>query len=175
MRYVVEFGKSNTGLTPVMTTFVTLNNLSPVSPPTLTEISGTGCYYFDYSFPNDASPDIFFQVDGGGSITDSTIRYRSGTLSASDSFLDTRSSTDLSTLSTLASRILGLVHENSILDQTVFDDHNNLVSGRLRLYPSQNDLNQKSNILATYAITAAYIPGSSNILSYQMALTALGA
>jgi hypothetical protein len=70
--------------------------------------------------------------------------------------------------------MLGLVHENSVLDQTSFDDHNNLIDGRLRIYPSKNDLIQGTNVVATYRISASYFENTSNVQEYKMTLESLG-
>lgn len=67
-------------------------------------------------------------------------------------------------------RALGLMHENSVMDQTTFDGSNNLTSGRLRIY------NSKANALAagltgllnTYTITASYI--GENVQTYTVVL-----
>lgn len=83
-------------------------------------------------------------------------------------------STSLNQFFPMLSRMLGLVHENSVLDQTSFDDHNNLIDGRLRIYPSKNDLLQGTNVVATYRIAASYFENTSNVQEYKMTLESLG-
>lgn len=47
-------------------------------------------------------------------------------------------------------RILGLVHQNMVIDQTVFDGFRNLTSARVRIFREA----AKTNVIATYRITA---------------------
>jgi len=47
-------------------------------------------------------------------------------------------------------KILGLVHQNILIDETVYDDWGNLASARVRLYHDSN----KTNLLSTYQITS---------------------
>lgn len=50
----------------------------------------------------------------------------------------------------LIDRILGLVHQNIVIDETIFDNYGNLVSARLRIFREAS----KSNVIAKYRITA---------------------
>lgn len=76
--------------------------------------------------------------------------------------------TNTANLGTLLTRALGLMHENSVMDQTTFDPSNNLTSARLRLY------NTKANAVAagatgllyTYTITASYT--GENVQTYTV-------
>ncbi len=54
-------------------------------------------------------------------------------------------------------RALGLMHENSVLDQTVFDG-NNLASARLRVYDTKANANSAgvTGLVGTYTVTAVY-------------------
>lgn len=81
-KYGLTFGsgdcRSFTGLSPTFVLFVT-DGGTFMTPPTVTEIgTTTGLYYFTYT-PS-ATYTIFFQADGGASITDNTLRYVKGTL-----------------------------------------------------------------------------------------------
>lgn len=51
-------------------------------------------------------------------------------------------------------RILGLVHENIYIDQTEFDEFENLISSRLRIYSDSNSVGTDENVLSTYIITS---------------------
>lgn len=55
-------------------------------------------------------------------------------------------------------RAMGLMHENSVLDQTVFDGQNNLTSSRLRIYDSKANAVAAgaTGLLETYTITATH-------------------
>lgn len=101
MRNVINFGYGATGLVPVFRAFVRLSDKAPVVPtPIITEIPGTGAYEFEYGFGSDADSDIWFVADGGESL--GANRYREGSLSPADSFLDQRVSgvggTDVSSI-----------------------------------------------------------------------------
>ena len=49
-------------------------------------------------------------------------------------------------------RLLGLSHENMNIDQMVYDDNNNLISSRVRIYSNRTDADNgtNNNIIATY-------------------------
>lgn len=51
-------------------------------------------------------------------------------------------------------RLLGLSHENTFIDQTVFDQYGNLESARLRIYSDSASVGTDSNVIATYEINA---------------------
>ena len=50
----------------------------------------------------------------------------------------------------LIDRILGLVHQNIVIDETIFDSYGNMRSARLRIFVDET----LNNVLATYRITA---------------------
>lgn len=51
-------------------------------------------------------------------------------------------------------RILGLVHENTYIDQPEYDDYGNLVSARLRTYSKSTSVGTNHDVLDTYRIRA---------------------
>jgi len=51
-------------------------------------------------------------------------------------------------------RILGLVHENMLIDNPVYDKFDNLQSARLRLYSDKDSVGTNNNVIATYTIQA---------------------
>lgn len=51
-------------------------------------------------------------------------------------------------------RLLGLSHENTSIDQTVFDQYGNLESARLRIYSDAASVGTDSNVIAEYEINA---------------------
>lgn len=55
---------------------------------------------------------------------------------------------------TLIDRIIGLVHENIYIDNTIFDSDNNLEQARLRIYSDAASVGTSSNVIGTYAISA---------------------
>lgn len=50
----------------------------------------------------------------------------------------------------LIDRILGLVHQNIVIDETIFDQFGNMRSARLRIFREAS----KTNVIAIYRITA---------------------
>lgn len=50
--------------------------------------------------------------------------------------------------------ILGLVHENIFIDQTVFDSNNNMIKARIRIYSNSDSVGTENDILSSYQITA---------------------
>lgn len=67
-------------------------------------------------------------------------------------------------------RALGLMHENAVIDNTVFDGSNNLTAARMRLYNSKANalLAGGGGLVATYTITATYT--GSNIQTYTVVI-----
>lgn len=96
--------------------------------------------------------------------------------SAGRKLSDTSTSTEVTTaqntittsLGAQLTRALGLMHENSVLDQTVFDGQNNLTNGRLRIYNSKANALAAgvSGLLETYTITASYV--GDNVQTYTV-------
>jgi len=67
--------RTTTGLAPTFIIFINITSGATYAPPGVTEIFGTGGYYFTYG-PTTA---IYFQLDGGNSLADSA-RYIKGIL-----------------------------------------------------------------------------------------------
>lgn len=74
----------------------------------------------------------------------------------------------LSALTTLVGRSLGLMHENSVLDQTAFDGQNNLTTARLRTYNSKANAEAAgaTGLQSTYVISATY--SGKNVQTYTV-------
>lgn len=51
-------------------------------------------------------------------------------------------------------RILGLSHENTFIDQAVYDEYGNLESARLRIYSNPDSIGTDNDVLAEYEINA---------------------
>jgi len=51
-------------------------------------------------------------------------------------------------------KILGLVHQNILIDNTIYDSFGNLTDARLRIYSDSASVGTNSNVLATYTINA---------------------
>lgn len=82
--------------------------------------------------------------------------------------LPANTATVLTNLGTQLTRALGMMHENSVLDQTVFDGDNNLTAGRFRTYDSKANAIAAglTGLVATYTITATYTGG--NLTTYSV-------
>lgn len=76
--------------------------------------------------------------------------------------------TNIGTISSNLLRALGLMHENSVLDQTVYNVSNKITSGRLRIYDSKTDALAAgaTGLLATYTISATYV--GENVQTYTV-------
>lgn len=189
MRYVVEFGVEATGLVPIFDTFVRLDTGAAVGPhPSFTEIGATGSFTFDKSFLS-TDPDIYFQASVAGVQVPGRIGFSDsvsvdlGTMPADVAAikvktdnLPTNVGAMLDAITKQLTRALGLLHENSVLDQTTYESgSNNLLSGRIRLYDTsvnainarnQSELNNEYDTgkLAQYAITGHYL--GDNMVNY---------
>jgi hypothetical protein len=51
-------------------------------------------------------------------------------------------------------RILGLVHQNMLIDNTTYDHQGNLIKARLRIYSDSASVGSINNIIASYDIEA---------------------
>lgn len=69
---------------------------------------------------------------------------------------------------TLMLRGIGLMHENSVLDQTAYDGFNNLTAGRMRTYDTKANAQAAgaTGLIATYTITATYV--GKNVQEYKV-------
>lgn len=82
--------------------------------------------------------------------------------------LPTDTDSVLQELSDRVERTLGMLHENSVMDQTSFDSNNNLTNARLRLYTSKSQTLDPDSFtpIATYSIIASYT--GPNLQSYAV-------
>lgn len=87
-RYYIRFKHTDTGLLPSFIYFKKSFDLSDVaSPPVITELVSAGAggtYYFDYA----PTFDIVYEIDGGASVAEVTIRYQSDTIGPADTWVD---------------------------------------------------------------------------------------
>ena len=51
-------------------------------------------------------------------------------------------------------RALGLLHENIFIDLPIYDDDNNLVSARVRIYSDPNSIGTANDVIGTYLISS---------------------
>ena len=75
---------------------------------------------------------------------------------------------DFDSMVSLIKRILGLVQENYYIDQTIYDESNNMTSGRIRIYDDGSPVGGNTGIIATYTITADYDTNTCKMISYKV-------
>jgi hypothetical protein len=61
---------------------------------------------------------------------------------------------DLSGIYNIVIRTLGLTHHNIYIDNPIYDDQNNMISARVRIYNDSNSVGTDSNVIETYLITS---------------------
>lgn len=57
---------------------------------------------------------------------------------------------DFNSIGNTQKTLLGLMHENIFIDSTVFDEFNNLVKARVRIYSDSSSVGTDENIIGTY-------------------------
>lgn len=140
--------------------------------PQISAVTGApGAYKF--TRPNELERHLVGMIDAG--TNNAVVRYRpfiqrGEQLRDVITLLDDLVPNDLDAI---LRRIVGLMHENSVLDQTTHDSSNNLTAGRLRLYNSKANADAAalggsgtSGLVASYAISATYVGG--NLSTYKV-------
>ncbi len=160
-------GNPGTGLIPTVRIRDVADNSLIITDATSSEV-GDGWYVYDFT-AYDSDKEYAIRFDGGPTVPLSE-RYTSGT---NDSFVDDISEhvwdeqlalhgtpgsagSVLSDVGDDIKRLLGLTHENMRVDETVYDDDNNLVSAKVRAYSNPTDAKNgtNNNIVATYRFEA---------------------
>lgn len=78
MRYILDFGSGNAGLTPTFTDFVDADTWVSITPPTIVEApAGDGAYYFDFSWTGTTSTSIWYKATVAGVELSDTINSTS--------------------------------------------------------------------------------------------------
>ena len=148
-RYFYKFRATDLGLTPTFVFYKNAATLVDITPPANHELAG-GVYYFD---PTVGDPEIVFQIDGGASLpTDQ--RYVSSSLVPRES--------------DVLSRMVGLLHENSVMSGISYLS-GKLAGATVKLYDSRANANTddgSTGLLYTYTISADYSGG--NLSKYKV-------
>jgi len=63
---------------------------------------------------------------------------------------------DFNTIGVNLTRALGLMQENYYLDETVYDENNNLTFGRIRIYSDSISVGTDNNVIATYNVESEW-------------------
>ena len=61
---------------------------------------------------------------------------------------------DLSGIYDIVIRTLGLVHHNVYIDNPIYDDQNNMISARLRIYSDKASVGTDLDVIETYLLTS---------------------
>jgi len=77
-------------------------------------------------------------------------------------------SQDFDSMVILIKRILGLVQENFNISDTVYDDNNNMLSSKIKIYDDGYPVGGNQGIIATYNVTADYDSDSCRMISYKV-------
>lgn len=109
---------------------------------------------------------FFIYADAGHSIEDITYTRSVDQVVATDSGIDDLASNLL--------RVLGLVHQNVFIDNTIHDAYGSLVAARVRIFDSQANVeaatdggSETTGLIATYEIDASF-EGSCRLGTYRM-------
>jgi hypothetical protein len=104
---------------------------------------GDGFYY--YNFVNyDYAKDYAIRCDGTSGLPDSDRYVVCGNENYHEDINDVLDS------NSAIKRILGLLHENISIDETVYDSDGNLVSSRIRLYDSSSNVGTDVGVIGEY-------------------------
>ena len=128
------------------------NSLNTYDPPTRTEATSD-------------KDEILVAVGGGDSTSPviADIRFVNGVpVTSVDDF-----KADVSTISTLIRRVLGLVQENFYIDQIIYDANNAMTASRVRTYSVGASVGTNANVLATYNVEVVY-DANGNMESYRV-------
>jgi hypothetical protein len=156
--YVLAFfthnGIPETGLIPTVRIRDISDDSLVITDSTASEV-GDGWYKYDFT-SYDGTKEYAITFDGGSSLIDSE-RYTYG---SNDSFVEDivdevwkgkpSEHLDPDSFSMLLQRIAGLIHENTYIDNTVYDNNKNLVAARVRLYSNPASVGTDSNVIGTY-------------------------
>lgn len=63
---------------------------------------------------------------------------------------------DFNTIAANLARALGLMQENYYLDETIYDENNNLTYGRIRIYSDSISVGTDNNVIATYQVESEW-------------------
>lgn len=150
--YFSKNGLPATGLTPKLTGYDLSDNSIILNAVDMSEIEN-GLYKYDFS-GYDNSKDYSFVVDGGATLSDYE-RYADGDSDNSGEInqIYEKLPDGLIADSDDLKRVLGLLHENIFIDLPTYDDDNNLIGSRVRIYSDSASVGTNNNVIGTYAIS----------------------
>jgi len=146
LSFFTESGVPKTGLSTTVTVREVPAGTIEVNGEAMLEL-GDGFYYYDFT-TYDYTKDYAILADGSGTLVNAE-RYQA---SGNENFVEDINS--VLTENSLLQRIVGLLHENIFIDTPVYDENNNLVSARVRIYSAAGSVGTDSDIIGTYTITS---------------------
>jgi hypothetical protein len=171
LSFFTDGGIPRTGLNPTIKIIDIADSTSSVNFDVMTEISDG---WYKYDFVNyDYKKEYAIVCDGGNVLYDSE-RYLSYASDNSNHEIAQivwdadRSSHRISgtfgellqTVSDDLKRTLGLIHENIMIDMPTYDDDNNLVTARVRIYSNAGSVGSTNDVIGSYLISSTGIgPG----------------
>ncbi len=165
LAFFTDVGVPKTGLTPT----VRIRDISDntlVIDSTSSEV-GDGWYKYEFT-QYDSTKEYAIRFDGGPTLSN-TDRYTSGTNDSfaediTDSILEEQINEHLvpgslgyaiNEINNDLKRVLGLMHENIFIDQTVYDEYGNMQSARVRIYSTSSSVGSANDVIGTYTITSS--------------------
>jgi len=151
--YFSKNGLPATGLIPKLTGYDLFDNSIVLNAVDMSEV-GNGIYKYDFT-RYDNSKDYSFISDGGVTLSDYE-RYADGDSDDSGEIdqiyqkLPTGQIADSDDMK----RVLGLTHHNIFIDLPTYDDDNNLIGARVRIYSDAASVGTTNNVLTTYVISS---------------------
>ncbi len=179
--YILSFFRDNgspkTGLTPTIKIRDVSDGSLLINGASMTEV-GDGFYRYDYS-AYDSEKDYAIICDGGISLSD----YDRYAYAGNESYVDDISNgvldEQLSEHSITGSlgyvinegsddlkRALGLLDENSQLDNQTYNSDGNLLTARKRIYSVAGSVGTNNDVISTYSIVATW--SGTTLTSYKM-------
>jgi hypothetical protein len=136
-------GKFTTGDTCTITMYDLYNNKVIVDTAPMTEVGSSG--YFKYRFV----PTLFYYTEYLCVMTNSVDEQ-----------------VEKIELGGYMDKVLGLVHQNISIDQPTYDDDDNLIGSRLRIYSESESVGSNDNVISEYTISSTGI-GRGKFSSWQ--------
>ena len=124
-------GKFNTGDTCTITIYNLSNNSIVINASPMSEIETSG--YFKYHFSPSPISFTEYLCIMTNSIDEEYYKIELG------GYVD---------------KILGLVHHNIYIDEPEYDEYDNMVSSRLRIYSNPDSVGSSANVISSYRVTS---------------------
>lgn len=138
-------GNPVTGLVQANFTIQLLRNEGATAESVTITEKGAGYYWIDFT-PTGVGTYSLLITNATYNTLGWTTDYKVTTYSIDD-------------IGTVLARAIGLMQENTYIDNQVYDINNHLVSARIRTYTNAASVGTGSNVLATYDVLASYTLG----------------